>query len=68
MKNINIMGVSLKNRIFREIPKKPIYREFGHFPDLRRGLGKKEGVIFCGVDTLMHTMSPILFIPFSDFF
>ena len=46
MKNIIIMGVSLKNRIFREIPKKPIYREFGHFPDLRRGLGKKEGVIF----------------------
>ena len=46
MKNFNIMGASLKNRIFGGFPKNQYIGGLGQFPDLRRGLGIKMSVVF----------------------
>ena len=68
MKNVNIMGGSMKNLIFRGGSQKPIYK--GEMPEKREGgldslqiegggggLEKKMEVVFLrGVDTPMHTM------------
>ena len=63
MKNVNIMGSSLKHPIFSGVPKKPIYKGelpkrggggLGQFQDLRWGVAwQKRGEV---VDTLMYTM------------
>ena len=50
MKNFNIMGASLKNRIFREIPKKPIYRGAWTVSRLKEGAWQKNvGGVFVGL-------------------
>ena len=68
MKNFNIFRVHCKIQLLRggEGLEKPRYRVggiakkggLGQFVDLRRGLGKKEGVVLFeeGVDTLMPTI------------
>ena len=61
-KKFNIFGIrfvggrvheKLINR--RELPKK-VMGGCGQFTNLRRGLARKRGGVFEGVDTLMHTM------------
>ena len=61
-KKFNIFGIrfvggrvheKLINR--RELPKK-VMGGGGQFTNLRRGLARKRGGVFEGVDTLMHTM------------
>ena len=50
MKNFNIMGASLKNRIFRGIPKKPIYRGAWTVSRLKEGAWQKNvGGVFVGL-------------------
>ena len=69
MKNLSIIGSSLKNSIFREggFPKnqflwgnclKGVGVGLGQCPDLREGLARKKGrgCFWGGTDTLMHTM------------
>ena len=64
-KKFNIFGIrfvggrvheKLINR--RELPKKGMrwVRGGGQFTNLSRGLARKKGGVFEGVDTLMHTM------------
>ena len=70
MKNFDILGASLKSRIFRGgFPKNQHIGGLGQFPDLRRGLGKKEGVVFLwGRYPNAHYASFFAYPPFSDFF
>ena len=73
MKNLNILGVHWKIRILVRGFTKKQYRE-GDCPKrgawtickFKRGLGKKEGVVFLrGVDTPMHTMTTSIFVSIS---